>query len=185
MTKMNIPLKYGLLITLGVMAWVLIARTLVTNPQSPVHTLGPPIVFNILQFTMIYLGLKAKQREYGDKQDFKKGLKTGVAISFVYGLTASLFFVVVVALVGTRWIASEPGTVNAPTSLVLAQAFAGLFLGALFLGLIYSTVISFFWRNGNRRRPEPQKGKEAGATLSTAGNYGTSTTLPMFFRSSR
>jgi hypothetical protein len=26
----------------------------------------------------------------------------------------------------------------------LAQAFAGLFIGALFLGLIYSTVIAFF-----------------------------------------
>ena len=46
MTKMQIPLKYGLLITLGVMAWVLIARSVVRNPQS-VHTLGGPIAFNI------------------------------------------------------------------------------------------------------------------------------------------
>ena len=30
---MKIPLKYGLLITLGVMAWVLIARNTVTNPS--------------------------------------------------------------------------------------------------------------------------------------------------------
>lgn len=144
MTKMNIPLKYGLLITIGVIAWVLIARSVVADPESLAHTLIGPIFFNILQFTMIFLGLKAKEREYGDKQDFKKGLKTGVAISFVYALSASLFFVLVVAVVGTRWIASEPGTVNTPRSLVLAQAFAGLFLGALFLGLIYSTVISFF-----------------------------------------
>lgn len=144
MTKMRIPLKYGLLITLGVMAWVLIARSVVRNPQSAVHTLGGPIAFNILQFAMIYLGLKAKEREYGDKQDFKKGLKTGIAISFVYAVTAALFFVVVVAFVGTRWIATDPGIVTAPTGLVLAQAFAGLFVGALFLGLIYSTVISFF-----------------------------------------
>jgi len=71
-------------------------------------------------------------------------LKTGIAISFVYAVTAALFFVVVVAFVGTRWIATDPGIVTAPTGLVLAQAFAGLFIGALFLGLIYSTVISFF-----------------------------------------
>lgn len=144
MTKMKIPLKYGLLITLGVMAWVIIAHLVIPNPQSLAHTLVGPIFFNVLQFAMIYAGLRAKEREYGDKQDFKKGLKTGIAISFVYAVTAALFFIVVVAIVGTRWIANEPGAVNRPTSLVLAQAFAGLFVGALFLGLLYSTVISFF-----------------------------------------
>ena len=130
MTKLSIPIKYGLMITLGVVAWVIIAHLIIPNPQSLAHTFVGPIFFNVLQFTMIFLGLKAKEREYGDKQDFKKGLKTGVAISFVYALTASLSFVVLVAFIGT--------------SLVLAQAFAGLFIGALVLGLIYSTVISFF-----------------------------------------
>lgn len=144
MTKLSIPIKYGLLITLGVMGWVLIAHTLVTNPTSPVHTLGAPIVFNVLQFVMIYLGLKAKEREYGDKQDFKKGLKTGIAISFVYALTASLFFVALVALVGTRWMANGPGAGGRPTTLALAQAFAGLFVLSLMFGLFYSAVISFF-----------------------------------------
>jgi uncharacterized membrane protein len=141
MTKLSIPIKYGLLITFGVMAWVLIAHTLVANPTSPVHTLGAPIVFNVLQFVMIYLGLKAKEREYGDKQDFKKGLKTGIAISFVYALTASLFFVALVAFVGTRWMAVPRGR---PTALALAQAFAGLFVLSLMFGLFYSAVISFF-----------------------------------------
>ena len=144
MTKMNIPIKYGLLITLGVMAWVIVAHQLVPNPQSLAHTLIGPIFFNVLQFSMIYVGLKAREREYGDKLDFKKGLKTGIAISFVYGVAASLFFVILVAFVGTRWMANEPSIANRPTSLVLAQAFAGLFIGALFLGLLYSTVLSFF-----------------------------------------
>ena len=142
--KLSIPIKYGLLITLGVAAWVVIAHLLIPNPRSLAHTLVGPIFFNLLQFTMIFLGLKAKEREYGDKQDFKKNLRTGVAISLVYGVTASLFFVGLVAIVGTRWIDNEPGLVGRPTSLVLAQAFAGLLIGALVLGLIYSTVISFF-----------------------------------------
>mgnify|MGYP003288392691 CR=1 FL=1 len=143
-SKLSIPIKYGLLITAGVMAWVLVSHQVVTNTQSLVHTLIGPIFFNLLQFSMIYLGLKAKEREYGDKQDFKKNLKTGVAISFVYGLTAALFFVGVVAAVGTRWMPNPPGTIARPTTIVLAQAFAGLFIGSLVLGLIYSTVISFF-----------------------------------------
>jgi uncharacterized membrane protein len=141
---MKIPLKYGLLITLGVMAWVLIARNTVTNPGSIVHTLGTPIVINLLQFVLIYLGLHAFEREKGDKLTFKEGLKTGVAISLVYAVTACLFFVVVIAVVGTRWLASEPGAGDAPISRVLAGAFLGLFLGAMIFGLIYSTLISFF-----------------------------------------
>jgi len=141
---MKIPIKYGLLIALGVMAWVLIARNTVTNPLSPVHMLGTPIFINILQFVMIYLGLKALEHEKGDSPTFKEGLKTGVAISFVYAITAVLFFVVVVTVVGTKWLASEPGAAEAPMSRVLAGAFLGLFLGAMLFGLIYSTVISFF-----------------------------------------
>ena len=141
---MKIPLKYGLLITLGVIAWVLITRSLITNPQSNVHTLGGPIFFNVLQFAMIYLGLKALEHAKGERPYFKEGLKTGVAISFVYGLTASIFFVVVLVIVGTKWLASEPGAANAPLSRILLGAFLGLFLGALLFGLIYSTVLSFF-----------------------------------------
>ncbi len=141
---MKIPLKYGLMITLGVMVWVLLARSTVANPQSLVHTLGTPIVFNVLHFVMIYLGLTALRREKGERPTFKEGVKTGVAISFVYALTAALFFVAVLAVVGTKWLASEPGVAGAPTSRVAAQAFLGLFLSAMLFGLIYSTVISFF-----------------------------------------
>lgn len=144
MTKLSVPIKYGLPITFGVAAWVLIAHFLVSNTASLVHTLVGPIFFNVLQFTMIYLGLRAKAREYGDRQDFKKGLKTGVSISFVYALTASLFFAVLVAYVGTSFLPSEPGARVDPPSVAIAKAFAGLFIGAMFLGLIYSTVISFF-----------------------------------------
>ena len=142
---MKIPLKYGLLATLGLIIWVVAARTLVANPNSLVHTLGGPVFFNLLHFVMIFLGLKALEREKGNKPAFKEALKTGVAIAFVYALTASLFFVAVVFLVGTAWLASEPGaTANTPTRILLLKAFAGLFLGTMVFGLIYSTAIAFF-----------------------------------------
>lgn len=141
---MTIPLKYGLLTTLGIMAWVLVARSLVTNPASLVHTLGAPVFFNLLHFVMIYLGLKAVERARGDRLAFKEGIKTGLMISFVYAITASLFFVLVVAVVGTRWLANEPGRAAPPSADVAIKAFAYLFIGAMFLGLIYSTLISFF-----------------------------------------
>ena len=146
---MKIPLKYGLIATLGVAAWVLIMHSLITDPKSAVHTLGAPIFFNIFHFAVIYLGLKELEREKGDRPTFKEGLKTGVGISFVYALTVSLFFVGVIAVVGTKWLMSEPGAESAPMSRVMTGAFVGLFIGALVFGLIYSTLISFFLAKRN------------------------------------
>ena len=105
---MKIPLKYGLLTALGAMAWALIAHSLVPNPKSIVHSLGFAFFTNVLQFAMIYLGLKALEHEKGDRPIFKQGLKTGVAISFVYGLTVSLFFAAVIAVIGTKWMEQTP-----------------------------------------------------------------------------
>ena len=140
---MKTLLKYGLMITLGAIIWVLIAHYTITNPTSLVHQLGTPIVFNVLQFIMIYLGIKAVEREKGERLSFKEGIQTGFGISFIYGVTLSIFFAIVLAVIGTKWMAVEPGAGSPPTSQV-AGAFLGLFLSALVFGLIYSTVISFF-----------------------------------------
>jgi hypothetical protein len=139
---MKIPLKYGLIAALGLIIWVIVAHWLIPNPQSTVHTLGAPVFFNVLHFIVIFLGLKALERERGDKPGFKEALKTGVAIAFVYAMTAGLFLVGVVLVVGTRWMASGPDAATSPTSLLLA--FAGLVLLTMLFGLIYSTVIAFF-----------------------------------------
>lgn len=141
---MKIPLKYGLIATAGAAAWVLITHSLIPDLKSAVHTLGTPIFFNVFHFAVIYLGLKALEREKGDRPTFKEGLKTGVAISVIYAVTISLFFVGVIAVVGTKWLESEPAAAQAPMSRVMIGAFIGVFLGAVVFGLIYSTLISFF-----------------------------------------
>ena len=142
---MKTSLKYGLLIAVLAMAWVLITHNVISNPASMVHQLGTPIFFNVLQFALIYLGIKAVEREKGDRPTFKEGLKTGIGISVVYGLTLALFFVVVLAVMGSKWMAVEPGSHGGNVSRAqMAQAFVGFFLLSLVFGLIYSTVISFF-----------------------------------------
>ena len=141
---MKIPFKYGSLTALGLIIWVLLAHLLVANPQSLVHTLFGPIFFNILHFTMIFLGVKALERERGDKLRFKDALKTGVSIAFVFALIGSLFFGCLVFFVGTEWLPAEPGAAPTPANVLLIKAFAGFFLGTIVLGLIYSTVIAFF-----------------------------------------
>ena len=139
----KLALQYGLIITAGVMAWVIIAHMLVPDPRSPVHSIGAMAFFNILHFVVIYLGITALGRLLGERASFKQSVKMGVWISFVYGITAALFFVVVLMVVGTKWMAGEPGAQQLPTKVVALQAFAGLLIGAILFGLIYSTVIAF------------------------------------------
>jgi hypothetical protein len=138
---LSISLKYGLLITAGVVVWLLAAHWLVPNPASLVHSLGAGIFFNLMEITGIALGIKAKQAERGGTLSFKTGVKTGVAIAFVYAITTSVFFLLQIAVMGTGMMAhqQQPGQ---PMWHVIVGAFAGLVLGGVILGLVYSTIIS-------------------------------------------
>jgi len=141
----KLAIKYGMIIGIGVMAWVIVTHVLVPNLQSLIHSLGTVTFFNLLQFAEIYLGLKELERERRDKVSFKEGIKAGVAISVVYAIAASLFFAGALLLIGPQFMAGDQMSApQLPTWKVALQAFAGLGLGAIFFGLIYSTVISFF-----------------------------------------
>ena len=141
---MRIPVKYGLLITLGVIAWVVVAHLLVPDPRSPVHNVGAGIFFNLLEIAGVFLAINTTKNESGNQFSFKSGLKTGMATAFVYAVSSCLFFLVVILAVGTKLMASEPGVENMPAWQVAVGAFVGLGGFALLFGLIYSTLISFF-----------------------------------------
>ena len=141
---MRVALKYGLLITLGVIAWVVVAHLLVPDPRSPVHNLGAGIFFNLLEIAGIYLAINTTRNESGDQLSFKNGVKTGMATAFVYAVTSCLFFLVAILTVGPKLMASEPGAESLPVWQVALGAFVGLGGFALIFGLVYSTLISFF-----------------------------------------
>lgn len=141
---MRIALKYGLLITLGVIAWVVIAHLLVPDPRSPVHNLGAGVFFNLLEIAGIYLAISTMRNESGNQLSFKSGVKTGMATALVYAVTSCLFFLVAILTVGPKLMASEPGAETMPVWQVALGAFVGLGGFALIFGLIYSTIISFF-----------------------------------------
>jgi hypothetical protein len=74
---MKIAIRYGLIITAGMMAWTIIAHTLVPNPQSNVHSFGAfrlSICFTSREST---LASKSLEREKGIKPTFKEGIETG------------------------------------------------------------------------------------------------------------
>jgi hypothetical protein len=141
---MRIALKYGLLITLGVIVWVVIAHLLVPDPRSQVHNLGAGIFFNLLEIAGIYFAIKTNKDESGGDLSFREGIKTGVSTALVYAISSSLFFLVAIYAVGPKLMASEPGAENLSLWKVALGAFIGLFFGSLIFGLIYSALISFF-----------------------------------------
>ncbi|HEY3038844.1 MAG TPA: hypothetical protein VGJ66_08915 [Pyrinomonadaceae bacterium] len=141
---MKIALKYGLLITLGAIVWVVVAHLLVHDPRSPVHSVGAGIFFNILHIAGIYLAITTLRNKSGGEVDFKAGMKQGIATAFVYAVSICLFFMFAIFVIGAKLMASEPGAENLPLWQVALGAFVGLFFGTLIFGLIYSALISFF-----------------------------------------
>ncbi len=150
---MTLALKYGLLITVVVVAWVLFTRVMFPlAPDSSANVLAP-ILFNLAAIVAIYLGIAARKEEVAGDLGFKQALKTGMSIALVYALTSSLFFVILLFAVGRSLLAAEPMAQRSPLWQVAAMAFAAMSLGSLFFGLIYSTVISAILSKRRLREP--------------------------------
>ncbi len=132
------------MITLGLIAWVVVAHLLVPNPRSSVHTIGASVFFNLLHIAGIYLAISTVRNEAAGEMTFKTGVKTGVATAFFFAISSSLFFLVAIIVVGPRLMASEPGMDSLPVWQVALGAFTGFFVMSWIFGLIYSTVISYF-----------------------------------------
>ena len=142
-SKLKIALMYGLLITVGIIAWVVIAHLLVPNPCSPIHVLGPIAFFNLVEITGIYLGIGARKGESAGQLQFKAGVKTGMGIAFVYGIGSCVFFLIFIAILGPQAMCVQSAVATPRFWQAAAFAFVGQFFGAVILGLFYSTIIAF------------------------------------------
>jgi len=152
---MKLAIKYGAIIAAGIAVWVVADHTLlhITRPGSRVSLLTP-IFFNLLQFVVLFLGIRARRLERRGSITMRQGIGTGMAISLAYAVLSSIFFALLYLAIGSRLLENEstPFGANQSEGQVLIGAFAGLFFGALFGGLIYSVVISFALR-GDPRSP--------------------------------
>lgn len=146
---MKIAIKYGLSITVVVMLWVLVTHFLFPlAPESKANMLAP-VLFNLAAMVAIYLGINASAGK--GELTFKQGIRAGLAISLVYGISSSLFFFIMFLFVGPKFMSNEPMAQNYPMWQVALAAYVGIFLGALILGLVYSTVISFLLVRSRKR----------------------------------
>ena len=141
---MKIALKYGLLITVVVVLWILIVRLWLDMGGGPKGQIVSGLLFNAAAILAIFLGMRERKKLLGGALSFKEGVKTGVAISLVYAISACLFFMIEYLVAGPKLLLSEAGPQTTALWQVVVIAYAGLFLGSLFFGLIYSTLIAFF-----------------------------------------
>jgi hypothetical protein len=163
---MRIAIKYGAVIALGVAVWALADHYLLhlSRPDSKAAFLTP-VLFNLLQLVVLFLGIRAWRHENRDQLTVRQGVWRGLAISLAYGVLACIFFLAFYLIVGSKVLENESGTFGAdrPEKYVLLGAFAGLFSTALIGGLIYSTVISFVLRTtlpaSPPRRPESRRSR--------------------------
>ena len=141
---MKIALKYGLLITAVVVAWIVVVRLVMDVGADSRANVIAPILFNVTAIVAILLGIRARKNELNGALRFKEGLKTGMKISLVYAISACVFFIIEFLIAGPKLLLAEAGPRSGPMWQLAAMAYAGLFFGSLISGLVYSTIISFF-----------------------------------------
>jgi hypothetical protein len=141
---MKIALKYGLLITVVVVLWIVIVRLWLERGAGPRGQIVSAVLFNGAAILAIFLGMKERKAALGGALNFKEGLKTGMGISLVYAISACLFFMIEFLVMGPKLLLSEAGPKTSALWQVAVMAYAGIFLGSLLFGLIYSTLIAYF-----------------------------------------
>ena len=81
------------------------------------------------------MGIKEKRLANGDKLTFLQGLGTGVSIAITYAILTSLYFTLLLIVVGPKVMQQE-----GETSLV--KAFLGVSIGFALFGTIFTALIA-------------------------------------------
>ena len=131
---MKIAFKYGIAVTLIIAAWVAL-KHFVLHIEGSSAQFADLAVFNLSAIVALMMGIKEKRLANGDRLTFLQGLGTGVSIALTYAILTSLYFALLLALVGPK-LMQQKGEMN------IKAAFLGLGFGLTVFGTIFSTLIS-------------------------------------------
>ncbi|HEY3102903.1 MAG TPA: hypothetical protein VGJ69_04890 [Pyrinomonadaceae bacterium] len=135
---MKIALKYGIAVTLIIAAWVAL-KHFVLHFEGPSAQVADLAVFNLTAIVALMLGIKEKRMANGDSLTFLQGLATGISIAVTYAILTSLYFALLLALVGPKLMQQE-GETSIP------RAFFGVSIGFALFGTIFSALIALVLR---------------------------------------
>src|ERR1051326_642848 len=135
---MKLTLKYGLGITVVIAVWVALKHFML-HLEGPAAQLADLFVFNLAAISGLVLGMREKRAANGGSLTFGDGWKTGVSIAVNYAVLTSLYFLFLLAAVGPKIMQQE-----GETSYV--NAFAGVSIGFVLFGAIFSAIIALVIR---------------------------------------
>jgi hypothetical protein len=135
---MKIALKYGIGVTLVIAAWVAL-KHFVLRLEGPSTQFADIAVFNFSAIVGLMLGIKEKRVANGNSLTFAQGVKTGTSIAITYAVLTSLYFVVLLLIVGQK-LMQQAGETS------MAKAFLGVSIAFAIPGIIFSVLISLVVR---------------------------------------
>jgi hypothetical protein len=131
---MKIALKHGGAVTLAIATWVLLKHFVLHLEGRPAK-IADIVVFNLSAIVALALGIRAKRRTNGGWLTFVDGWKTGMSIAVTYAILTSLYFLLLLTMIGPKLMQQE-----GETSYV--KAFLGVSIGFALFGTVFSAIIA-------------------------------------------
>jgi Na+-translocating ferredoxin:NAD+ oxidoreductase RnfE subunit len=135
---MRIALKYGIAVTVAIAAWVAL-KHFVLHLTGPTAQLVDGILFNLIAIIGLVLGIKERRKKNGGSLSFLDGWKTGISIAVTYAILTSIYFAVLLRLVGPSLMEQEGET-------SLLKAFLGISITFALFGTVFSAIIALLLR---------------------------------------
>ena len=135
---MKIALKYGIGVALVIAAWVAL-KHFVLHLEGANAQFADIAVFNFTAIVGLMMGIKERRLANGNSLTFGQGFMTGMSIAVTYAILTSLYFVFLLAVVGSRLMQQEGETSH-------VKAFLGVSIGFAMFGAVFSAIISLVLR---------------------------------------
>jgi hypothetical protein len=135
---MKIALKYGIAVTLVIAVWVAL-KHFVLHFEGPSAQFADVAIFNLTAIVALMMGIKERRMANGNRLTFLQGFGVGMSIAVTYAILTSLYFALLLKLVGPKLMQQE-GEAN------VVQAFLGVSIGFALFGAIFSALISLVLR---------------------------------------
>jgi len=135
---MRIAFKYGIAVTVAIAAWVAL-KHFVLHLTGPTAQLVDGILFNLIAIIGLVLGIRERRKKNGGSLSFLDGWKTGILIAVTYAILTSIYFAVLLRLVGPSLMEQEGET-------SLLKAFLGISITFALFGTVFSAIIALLLR---------------------------------------
>jgi len=131
---MKLALKYGFAVTVVIAGWVAL-KHFVLHLESQPAQIADIIIFNLAAIVGLTLGIRSKRAANGGWLTFLDGWKTGISIAVTYAILTSLYFALLLAVVGPKLMQQEGET-------SMLKAFLGVSISFALFGAVFSAIIA-------------------------------------------